>query len=271
MQQYQPAGSTYCQPGVAAGPSAGEYSGGFDQGQELTMEEQNDAEYQFILQEKKRLREEGASSVSRSLPIAQQANETGVVALDRVNAQVKHLINTEGSVDLVESQKNTAQDKFAEIKTAKSRTSAIRIGNPFTSKQRLLKADEDGMKHHAEELKQREGPSQKDLSARKLKESNFSYLKNASAPRQQTRKTNYGKYNLEDEEAADEFEDHGPEDISELESQVNMLNMVGKAIGKEVDGQNKRIDGLWRKVCITPVPSIDSKHLLILSSYFETA
>ena len=65
--------------------------------------------------------------------------------------------------------------------------------------------------------------------------------------RPQARKKDYGKYNLDDEEGADELEDQIDDGLNELESQVAMMNMVGRAIGKEVDAQNTQIDRIMVK------------------------
>lgn len=62
------------------------------------------------------------------------------------------------------------------------------------------------------------------------------------------RKKDYGKFNLDDEEGADELEDQIDDGLTELEGQVKMMNMVGRAIGAEVDAQNKQIDRIMNKV-----------------------
>ena len=73
-------------------------------------------------------------------------------------------------------------------------------------------------------------------------------MNNASMAPQKTRKKDYGKFNLDDEEGADELEDQIDDGLQELESSVSMMNMVGRAIGKEVDTQNRQIDRIMNKV-----------------------
>lgn len=82
-------------------------------------------------------------------------------------------------------------------------------------------------------------------------ESTFRDINHAglARPQQQRTKKDYGKFNLEDEEGADELEDQIDDGINELEGQVSMMNMVGRAIGKEVDTQNSQIDRIMNKVC----------------------
>ncbi|KAI9171911.1 Protein transport protein SEC9 [Paramyrothecium foliicola] len=246
-QQTVGAGGAYGQPGSAANPSSGDYSGGYGESRELTAEEQEDAEYQAILQEKRRIQQESASSVSRSVQMARQANEVGRATLARLGAQGERLHNTEKNLDLAANQNKVAQDRAAELKTLNRSMFAVHVGNPFTSKQRQLKADEAVLSRHREEREQRENTRREGFAATQRMESNFRDINGAGMPRQQARKKEYGKYNLDDEEGADELEDQIDDGLDELEGQVKMMNMVGKAIGKEVDVQNKRIDIIMGK------------------------
>lgn len=246
-QQPAPSAGSYGQPADTTGSTAGDYSGGYGEARELTAEEQEEAEYQAILQEKRRLQQESASSVSRSVQMARQANEVGRATLARLGAQGERLHNTEKNLDLAANQNKIAQDRAAELKTLNRSMFAVHVGNPFTSKQRQMKADEDVLNRHREERDQREATRREGFAANQRMESNFRDLNTAGVPRQQSRKKEYGKYNLEDEEGADELEDQIDEGLDELEGQVRMMNMVGKAIGKEVDVQNKRIDIIMGK------------------------
>lgn len=105
------------------------------------------------------------------------------------------------------------------------------------------------MNRHRSEREQREATRRDGFSANQRMEGNFREMNNASAAtRQQTRKKDYGKFNLDDEEGADELEDQIDDGLQELESSVSMMNMVGRAIGKEVDTQNRQIDRIMNKV-----------------------
>lgn len=247
-QQAAPAAGSYGQPAGAENSTTSDYSGGYGEARELTAEEQEEAEYQAILSEKRRLQQESASSVSRSVQMARQANEVGRATLARLGAQGERLHNTEKNLDLAANQNKIAQDRAAELKTLNRSMFAVHVGNPFTSKQRQLKADEDVLNRHREERDQREATRREGFAATQRMESNFRDLSSAGVPRQQARKKEYGKYNLEDEEGADELEDQIDDGLEELEGQVKMMNMVGRAIGKEVDVQNKRIDVIMGKV-----------------------
>lgn len=249
-QQTAPTGGAYGQ-GNASTASQDSYGGYGDQ-RELTAEEQDEAETQAILAEKRQVQQESSASVSRSVQMARQANEVGRATLARLGAQGERLHNTEKNLDLAANQNKIAQDRAAELKTLNRSMFAVHVSNPFTSKQRQLKADEEVMNRHRSERDQREATRREGFSANQRMESTFRDINTTGVPgRPQARtKKDYGKFNLDDEEGADELEDQIDDGINELEGQVSMMNMVGRAIGKEVDSQNKQIDRIMTKVSI---------------------
>ncbi|KAL7820503.1 hypothetical protein V8C44DRAFT_316840 [Trichoderma aethiopicum] len=230
---------------AASGVSGGSY-GGYGEQRELTEEEQEEADYQAILAEKRQLQQESVSSVQRSVQMARQANEVGRATLARLGAQGERLHNTEKNLDLAANQNKIAQDRAAELKTLNGSMFAVHVGNPFTSKQRQQRADEEILARHRAEREQRETTRRDGYAATQRMEQNMRQL-NTGIGRQQGRKKDYGKFNLDDEEGADELEDQIDEGLTELEGQVKMMNMVGRAIGSEVDAQNKQIDRIMNK------------------------
>ena len=232
-----------------SGAADGTY-GGYGEERELTAEEQEDAEYQAILSQKKQLQQDSASSVNRSVQMARQANEVGRATLARLGAQGERLHNTEKNLDLAANQNKIAQDRAAELKTLNRSMFAVHVSNPFTAKQREAAADANVLSRHRDERGERESTRRDGYSANQRMESNFRDFNKATVPRQQARKKDYGKFNLDDEEGANELEDEIDDGINELEGQVHMMNMVGRAIGKEVDTQNGQIDRIMNKVRI---------------------
>lgn len=231
-----------------SGTDGGTY-GGYGEQRELTAEEQEEADYQAILAEKRQVQQESSASVSCSVAMARQANEVGKATLARLGAQGERLLNTKKNLDLAANQNKVAQDRAAELKTLNRSMFAVHVGNPFTSKQRQQRADDEVMSRHRAEREQREATRREGYSANQRMESTFSELNSARNRAQpQARKKDYGKFNLDDEEGADELEDQIDEGLDELSSQVSMMNMVGRAIGKELDSQNKQIDRIMNKV-----------------------
>ncbi|KAG5994972.1 hypothetical protein E4U52_000520 [Claviceps spartinae] len=227
------------------GPENGSY-GGYGEQREMTEEEQEEAEYQGILAQKRQIQQESSSSVSRSVQMARQANEVGQATLARLGAQGERLHNTEKNLDLAANQNKIAQDRAAELKTLNRSMFAVHVNNPFTSKSRQQRADDEVMSRHRAEREQREATRREGYTANQRMESNFKDISTAGRSRAQ-RKKDYGKFNLDDEEGADELEDQIDDGLTELEGQVTMMNMVGRAIGKEVDAQNTRIDRIMGK------------------------
>lgn len=238
---------------------AGGDQGGFEgygEQRELTEEEQEEAEYQSILQEKRRIQQESGASVNRSVQMARQANEVGQATLARLGAQGERLHNTEKHLDLASNQNKIAQDRAAELKTLNRSMFAVHVGNPFTSKQRQQKADEEVMNRHRAEREQRETTRRDGYNANQRMESNFREMSRAGVQKQKTGKKDYGKYNLDDEgDEARQLEDDIDNGLDELSGQVHMMNMVGRAIGKEVDTQNSQIGRIMDKVSYQPKES----------------
>lgn len=242
-----------------AGPPGGQYGtqpdatgdgayGGYGEQRELTEEEQEEVDYQAILSEKRQVQQESAQSVNRSVQMARQANEVGRATLARLGAQGERLHNTEKHLDMASNQNKIAQDRAAELKTLNRSMFAVHVGNPFTSKQRQQRADEEVMNRHRTEREQREFTRKEGFDATQRMESSFRDMHRAPVQKQ-ARKKDYGKFNLDDEEGADELEDQIDDGLDELEGQVHMMNMVGRAIGKEVDAQNNQIERIMGKAC----------------------
>ncbi|PFH55101.1 hypothetical protein XA68_10706 [Ophiocordyceps unilateralis] len=233
--------------GADPGSAGGSY-GGYGEQRELTEEEQEEAEYQAILAQKRQIQQESASSVSRSVQMARQATEVGQATLARLGAQGERLHNTEKNLDLAANQNKVAQDRAAELKTLNRSMFAVHVSNPFTSKQRQQRADDEVISRHRTEREQREATRREGYQASQRMESTISTLDAARhRTRPQARKKDYGKFNLDDEEGAAELEDQIDDGLDELQGQVSMMNMVGRAINKEVDSQNKQIDRIMSK------------------------
>jgi hypothetical protein len=181
--------------------------------------------------------------------MARQANEVGQATLARLGAQGERLHNTEKNLDLASNQNKIAQDRAAELKTLNRSMFAVHVGNPFTSKQRQQKADEEIMNRHRAEREQRENTRREGYAANQRMESNFRELNRIGPQRGKTGKKDYGKFNLDDEDdEARQLEDQIDDGLDDLSGQVHMMNMVGKAIGKEVDTQNAQIGRIMDKV-----------------------
>lgn len=244
-RQQNPAETTPSDQDGQSGIASATY-GGYGEDRELTAEEQEEAELQGILSQKRQLQQESASSVNRSVLMARQAHEVGRATLARLGAQGERLNNTEKNLDMASIQNKVAQDRAAELKKLNRSMFAVHVGNPFTAKERQRAADQEVMSRHRAERDEREATRRDGYSSNTRMESTFREL-DRPMQRRAARKKDYGKFNLDDEEGADELEDQIDDGIDELEVQVSMMNRVGRAIGKEVDSQNKSIDRIMDK------------------------
>ncbi|OAA39647.1 Target SNARE coiled-coil domain protein [Metarhizium rileyi] len=244
-----PATSPYGQSGT----DDNAYGGGYGELRELTAEEQEEAEYQSILAQKRQIQQDSVSSVSRSVQMARRANEVGQATLARLGAQGERLQNTERNLDLAANQNKVAQDRAAELKTLNRSMFAVHVGNPFTSKQRQQRADEEVINRHRAERDQRESTRREGYAANQRMESTFKDISAAEArPRPQPRKKDYGKFVLDEEDEESRLEGMRAEDeiddqLGELGQQVSTMNLIGKAIGREVEIQNTQIDRIMSK------------------------
>ncbi|KAG8412410.1 Protein transport protein S9 plasma membrane t-SNARE [Metarhizium acridum] len=244
-----PAATSYGQS-VADGDA---YGSGYGEQRELTAEEQEEAEYQSILAEKRQIQQESVASANRSVQTARRVNELGQATLARLGVQGERLQNTEKNLDLAANQNRIAQDRAAELKTLNRSMFAVHVGNPFTSKQRQQRADEEVINRHRAERDQREATRREGYAANQRMESTFKELNASEArPRPQTRKKDYGKFVLDEEDeesriegmrAEDEIEDR----LDELGREVSNMNLIGRAIGREVEAQNKQINRIMAK------------------------
>ncbi|PNP54412.1 hypothetical protein FNYG_15634 [Fusarium nygamai] len=230
------------QSGAAAGSQ-----GGYGEERELAAEKREESEYQYILAEKRQLQQDSASSVSRSVQMARQANKVGCATLARLGSQGERLDHTKEHFDLAANQNKIAEDQAAKLKTLNDSMFAVHVSNPFASKQCKLKEDEEVITRHRIERKQREATHRDGFQVNRRIEGNVRGIDTIGRPRQQPRKKDYSKFNLDDEQEADELEDQIDNGITELEGQAFMMNRVGRAIGREVDAQNKQIDRLMKK------------------------
>ncbi|KFG86606.1 putative plasma membrane SNARE protein (Sec9) [Metarhizium anisopliae] len=229
------------------------YGSGYGEQRELTAEEQEEAEYQSILAEKRQIQQESVASTNRSVQTARRVNELGQATLARLGVQGERLQNTEKNLDLAANQNRIAQDRAAELKTLNRSMFAVHVGNPFTSKQRQQRADEEVINRHRAERDQRETTRREGYAANQRMESAFKELNTSEArPRPQTRKKDYGKFVLDEEDEESRMEGMRAEDeiddrLDELGREVSNMNLIGRAIGREVEAQNKQIDRIMVK------------------------
>ncbi|OCK88475.1 uncharacterized protein K441DRAFT_588453 [Cenococcum geophilum 1.58] len=255
QQQQQPQAS---QPGGAyngAPGGAGGYGTEASQGygaygdRELTQEEQEEEDISATKQEIKFIKQQDVSSTRNALRLAQQAEETGRDTLARLGAQGERIHNTERNLDLASSQNRIAEEKARELKTLNKSMFAMHVGNPFTSEARREARDAAIMDTHRKEREQRDTTRQAAYESQARAQQAGRDL-NGNPTRQPMNKATLAeraKYQFEADSEDDEMENEIDANLDALHGAAKRLNGLGRAMGQEVDEQNKHIDRITGK------------------------
>ncbi|OCL02056.1 hypothetical protein AOQ84DRAFT_349718 [Glonium stellatum] len=257
QQQQQPQQQAP-QPGGAYGGAsggAGGYGAGASQGygaygdRELTQEEQEEEDVTATKQEIKFIKQQDVSSTRNALRLAQQAEETGRDTLARLGAQGERIHNTERNLDLASSQNRIAEEKARELKTLNKSMFAMHVGNPFTSQARREARDAAVMDTHRKEREQRDATRQAAWESQARAQQVGRDL-NGNPIRQPMNKSTLAeraKYQFEADSEDDEMENEIDANLDALHGAAKRLNGLGRAMGQEVDEQNKHIDRIIGK------------------------
>ncbi|TDZ73144.1 Protein transport protein sec9 [Colletotrichum trifolii] len=257
QQQQQPGG--YGGSGAAGGygeSGAGDGYGGYGESRELTAEEQEAEEYRATKQQINDVRNESVNTVNRALQAAMQAEETGRSTLARLGAQGERLHNTEKNLDIAANHNRVAEDRAKELKTLNRSMFAVHVSNPFTSKQRAAKRDQDILDRHRSERETREATRSNAFSSQQKMEQTFREMNLSGRPQPKTgarSQAEKSKYVLEadsDDEAAEEA-DRQERQIEDGIDQIGLvngrLNDLARAQLAEVERQNKQIVNIQNK------------------------
>ena len=196
------------------------------------------------------MKREDVSSTRNALRIAQQAEETGRATLERLGAQGERIHNTERNLDMASSQNRLAEEKARELKHLNRSMWAMKVDNPFTKSRRARDRDEEIMNIHRSERERRDATRAAAWASSNRQEETARELRGSAAGAEKKRQNlaERSKYQFEadseDEAAEDEIEDN----LDLLGNAVGRLNMTGKAMGKELEVQNKHIDRIAGKV-----------------------
>ncbi|KAI9662369.1 MAG: Meiosis-specific subunit of the t-SNARE complex [Bathelium mastoideum] len=234
--------------------SYGGYGTGSNQGygsyadRQLTAEEEEEEDVQATKQQIRQLKNQDVASTRNALRIAAQAEETGRSTLARLGEQGERIHNTEKNLDLASNQNRLAEDKARELKTLNKSMFAMHVNNPFTAGKRREARDQAIMDKHYTEREQREATRreafrsqqrqaeyQRDLSGKPGQGGNAKNLAERS------------KYQFEADSEDDEMENEIEGNLDLLQGAAGRLGQLGRAMGREVDEQNKHIDRITGK------------------------
>ncbi|KAF2498998.1 hypothetical protein BU16DRAFT_440409, partial [Lophium mytilinum] len=243
-------------PGVAGGAPG---AGGFDAGQsggygaygdrELTQEEQEEEDVNASKQEIKFIKQQDVSSTRNALRLAQQAEETGRDTLARLGAQGERIHNTERNLDLASSQNRIAEEKARELKTLNKSMFAVHVGNPFTSASRREARDAQLMETHRTEREQRDATRKQAWESQSRAQAVGRDLNGnlIRKPPGGSTLADRAKYQFEADSEDDEMENEIDGNLDALHGAAKRLNGLGRAMGQEVDTQNRHIERIIGK------------------------
>lgn len=214
---------------------------------ELTAEEQEEEDIMATKNEIKFMKQQDVSSTRNALRLAQQAEETGRDTLARLGAQGERIHNTERNLDLASTQNRIAEEKARELKTLNKSMFAMHVSNPFTASSRREERDRKIMENHQNDRAQRDATRKAAWESSARTDGVNRSLQAAGGAKGKSTLAERAKYQFEADSEDDEMENEIDSNLDALHGAAKRLNHLGRAMGEEVDTQNKHIDRIIGK------------------------
>ena len=216
---------------------------------ELTAEEQEEQDIEATRQEIRFIKQQDVASTRNARRVAEQAEQTGRDTLARLGAQGERIHNAERNLDMASSQNRAAAERAGELKSLNRSMFAVHVSNPFTSKRREETANAVALGKHQAERRQRE-------------DTHAQAVQSASRQQRQQRELPGGgptggpskasladraKYQFEADSDDDAMEAELDDNLAAIHRGARTLNALGRAMGDEIDSQNRHIDRISGK------------------------
>ncbi|KAL6702471.1 Protein transport protein S9 plasma membrane t-SNARE [Coniothyrium glycines] len=214
---------------------------------ELTAEEQEEEDISATKSEIKFMKQQDVSSTRNALRLAQQAEETGRDTLARLGAQGERIHNTERNLDLASTQNRIAEEKARELKTLNKSMFAMHVSNPFTASSRREDRDRKIMETHRTEREQRDATRKAAWESSARADNVNRNMQGMGGAKSKGTLADRAKYQFEADSEDDEMENEIDANLDALHGAAKRLNQLGRAMGEEVDTQNKHIDRIIGK------------------------
>ncbi|KAL1303667.1 hypothetical protein AAFC00_007021 [Neodothiora populina] len=206
-----------------------------------TAEEQEEEDVQAAKSEIKFIKQQDVSSTRNALRIAQQAEATGRETLARLGAQGDRIHNTEHNLDMASNQNRLAEEKARELKTLNRSMFAVHVANPFTAKKREEAALAIALDKHQTERRQMDDTRSNAYSTTARHQAQGRDLKPIRHATDKASLAQRAKYQFEADSEDDEMENEIDGNLEAIHKGARSLNMLGRAMGEELDEQNKHI------------------------------
>ncbi|KAK5171938.1 Protein transport protein S9 plasma membrane t-SNARE [Saxophila tyrrhenica] len=233
------------------GYGANDLPGGYGSApdRELTEEEQEEQDVLAAKTEIRFIKQQDVASTRNARRIAEQAEQTGRETLARLGQQGERIHNTERNLDMSSNQNRLAAEKASELKTLNRSMFAVHVSNPFTAKSREQAANAIALEKHQAERAQRDATTAEAYGTQARQQQhqrdvNGNVVRKPAGSKSLAERAKYQfEADSEDEEMENEIDDN----LDAIHRGAKTLNALGKAMGTEIESQNKHIDRITTK------------------------
>ena len=236
----------YGNNGYGGGPAYGD--------RQLTAEEEEEEDVAATKQEIRFMKQSDVSSTRNALRLAAQAEETGAATLARLGAQGERIHATEQHLDQATSQNQIAEDRAKELRTLNRSMFAVHVGNPFTSGKRREQQEQAMLTRHQSEREERDR-TRKEMWGSQMRRDELhrggpgGAAAGAAGNRKGPNLVERSKYQFEADSEDEAMENEIDSNMDALHGAARRMGQLGKAMGAEVDAQNRHIERITKKVC----------------------
>lgn len=153
------------------------------------------------------------------------------------------------NLDLASNQNRLAKEKASELVRLNRSMFVPVVGNPFTKSRRQREQDDVIMDVHHRERKQRDDTRAAAYESMQRQQGTSRELRGGVEVKKSSL-AERSKYQFEADSEDEAMEDEIDQNLDALMGATKRLNMVGVAMGKEVDSQNKHIERIAGKADI---------------------
>ncbi|KAK4990504.1 Protein transport protein S9 plasma membrane t-SNARE [Elasticomyces elasticus] len=235
----------------AGGVEGGGMPGGYGayEDRQLTAEEEEEQDVAAAKGEIKFIKQQDVASTRNARRIAEMAQQTGMETLTRLGQQGERIHNTERNLDTADQHQLLAEDKARELRTLNRSMFAVHVSNPFTANKRREAADALALDKRQSERRILDATRAAAYDSTARQQSNARDLQGNAIRPSQTKASlaDRAKYQFEADSEDDEMENEIDSNLDAIHRSAKTLNQLGRAMGDEIDSQNKHIDRIIDK------------------------
>jgi uncharacterized protein YdcH (DUF465 family) len=124
---------------------------------------------------------------------------------------------------------------------------AVHVSNPFTAKSRSEKLDKDIMDRHRNDRDIRDATRKAAWESNARQDDNNRKMAGMAGPGKKSTLADRAKFQFEADSDDDQMENEIDSNLDALHGAAKRLNYLGRAMGEEVDTQNKHLDRISAK------------------------